>query len=410
MGLFDGFDLKSALPKPGDAMPDINLSSFLPNLSTGGDVFSSFDNAAGVSSIFSGMPSFRNSFTNSFSSAFGGSWNDFLPTFGSGSKTPSFRMPWDAPPTPVYSGGLGQASGPGAALNQYGGFFSQYGSQYGLDPNLLMAIAIVENGTMGQGDQYSGAQGLMQIMPGGYPAGEAMYPNWRTDAGQNIALGAYILSEKIKQFGSVDAGIMGYLGYGGEDAYGTTAQEYLDRVKQEMAALKSSGGYYTGGAGSTFLSMFGGQSYSITSENGVSNGMPASWYDYATGLGLGYGTHPGLDIAAPSGSQMYMPAGMTGTVEIADGLHGYGYDPNGGVAASGAGTGQLRIKLNNGAILIFGHMKNIYFAPGQPISAGQLVGLSGGAGSGSHVHMEYRIKDSSTSTGWRSVDPRQYMG
>lgn len=396
------------LPDFNIDLPKVDVGSFLPDFSTAGDVFSSFGRDK-TTSFFGDM---ARTTGLSLPSMARDNWSSFLPYekqfFG-------FNTPWGNKSSFLgFSNGngqLGYASGEFAVLNQYGSAFLSAGQQFGIDPNLLMAIAMTERGWEGNGTSPAGAKGLMQIMPGGYPEGEQMFPNWMTDPYQNIMLGAYILSQKIKeQGGNIDRGIMGYLGFGGPDAHGTTADVYLQRVKQHLQSLQSSGGSgaYTG-TSSGFYAMFGGQQFGISSENGVSNGMPAGWYNYAAGLGLPAGTHTGLDITAPESTKLYLPPGITGVVEIADGLHGYGYDPNGGVAPSGAGTGQLRIKLSNGHYLILGHMKSIYVKSGQYVSGRDYLGMSGIAGSGAHLHLEYRIPDNSTSTGWRSVDPRYYL-
>lgn len=395
--------MDKSLPKLDITLPKVDVGSFLPQIDTSSDLFSSFDSKGGYS-FYSGMEP-RLSGPN-FGDLNNANWASALPV------GLNFNMPWDRPVNlPGSNGsynGLGMASGDASILNQYASSFTSAGSRFGIDPNVLLAIAMVEQGWSGTSP--SGATGLMQIMPGGYPEGESMFPNWRTDPTQNIMLGAYILSQKIKeQGGDIDRGIMGYLGFGGEDYYGTDATEYLAAVKDKLNQLRAStGGSFTGAAGTGFLAAFGGQSFAITSENGVSNGMPAGWYAYADDVGLPYGTHPGLDVAAPVGTRLYLPPGLTGIVEIADGSD-YGYDPNGGVASSGPQTGQLRIRLSNGDVLIFGHMKYISFRPNQTVYGGNYLGLSGIAGSGAHVHMEYRIRDSSTTSGWRSVDPRQYL-
>src|SRR5690606_36109481 len=59
---------------------------------------------------------------------------------------------------------------------------------------------------------------------------------------------------------------------------------------------------------------------------------------------------------------------------------------------------------------ILGHMMRISVKPGDRVNAGTPVGVSGGDGSGDHLHLEYRIPGQNTSTGWASVNPREYLG
>jgi len=53
-------------------------------------------------------------------------------------------------------------------------------------------------------------------------------------------------------------------------------------------------------------------------------------------------------------------------------------------------------------------MHQIDVKVGDKVTAGQYVGLSG-TENGAHTHVEYRIPDSSTSSGQRLVDPRDYL-
>ena len=87
--------------------------------------------------------------------------------------------------------------------------------------------------------------------------------------------------------------------------------------------------------------------------------------------------HPGLDIAAPSGTTVTAAAG--GTVILAQWYGGYGnfilIDHGGGVA-----TG-------------YGHLSAIYVSVGQQVQRGQAIGAVGSTGhsTGPHLHFEVRI-------------------
>lgn len=410
-------------------MPDVNIAGFMPN----------FGLADGIKMPEVRMPNFSmgNSFSgggwNVFGSFFGGSsigspsrFSDFAPAFG-GLRMPQQKyFEWSngkllQPPTfpGGTSGGIGSADGNFSALNQYDAAFIQAAAAHGggvFDANWLKALAMMEGGWGAGAVSGAGAIGIMQIIPGGYPELQKLYPNWRTDPTQNIMLGAAILASKIRENGgSRDMGTQRYLGVGTDPYTGVTTEQYLANIKNYYGQLQKTttgsapAGSWNGQAGSSYLSVFKGVSYPISSENGKLNGAPPSWY-YAIDdeLGLPVGSHAGLDVSMPDGTPIYMPSGVTGVVERATGEYGYGYDTNGGVARSGPGTGELRIRLSNGNMILMGHMQKIYLPVGSTVNGGQLLGLTGAAGSGAHVHFEYRIPGN-TSSGWVSVDPRQYL-
>jgi len=190
-----------------------------------------------------------------------------------------------------------------------------------------------------------------------------------------------------------------------------TVQDYLNIVAQVYAGLgvpfnqNATPQYATSGAG--IASMFGGKVPPIMQEFGstaYSTGEGAGVYDFGTQFGLNGDEHSGLDIAVPRGTQFTMPAGLSGTVRIAGGS-GF-YKTNGGDAP---GRGELRILLDNGYELILGHNDRIDVQVGQRVTAGQLLGLTGSS-DGDHLHIEVRVPDRSTPSGWRIVDPRTLFG
>jgi murein DD-endopeptidase MepM/ murein hydrolase activator NlpD len=60
-------------------------------------------------------------------------------------------------------------------------------------------------------------------------------------------------------------------------------------------------------------------------------------------------------------------------------------------------------------VLIFGHSQGSFVQPGQRINAGDALGTIGWANS-DHIHLEARVRDPSTPSGWRIVDPRTVLG
>lgn len=129
-----------------------------------------------------------------------------------------------------------------------------------------------------------------------------------------------------------------------------------------------------------------------------------SWmYDYGKLFCLDGKTHTGYDLSGEIGWELYAP--VYGRVTIAGGSGvftdvRYGNKP---------GTGELRIRQDNGNELILGHMARIDVRVGQRVEPGQLVGAMG-TNNGPHVHVEYRIPDRACPAGARIVDPVSYIG
>jgi murein DD-endopeptidase MepM/ murein hydrolase activator NlpD len=94
--------------------------------------------------------------------------------------------------------------------------------------------------------------------------------------------------------------------------------------------------------------------------------------------------HPGLDIAAPSGTTVTAAAG--GTVIMAQWYGGYG--------------NYISIDHGGGYSTGYGHLSAIYVANGQTVTRGQAIGAVGstGASTGPHLHFEIRING-------KAVDP-----
>lgn len=160
------------------------------------------------------------------------------------------------------------------------------------------------------------------------------------------------------------------------------------------------GGTDPGGTGS-ITEIVGGANWAISQYQGPSDWSRENCWMYDQiddELGLPLCSHPGIDIAIPRGTPLTSP--VSGTVVIAGGEGGYNDDYN-------PAAGQLRIQLDNGDQVILGHASQIYVNKGDRVSVGQSVGASGSAGSGAHLHLEYRTPDSSTPSGQRSLDPLQ---
>lgn len=203
-----------------------------------------------------------------------------------------------------------------------------------------------------------------------------------------------------------------YIGLGpGGDSYGTDHELYWTTIKSHWNALNTAVIYGPGHeSGSTpvdipngdlFWAMTRGNPFPVTQEYGItdwSNGAGRWMYAYSSSLGWPDGNaHPGLDVGTPEGTNLYSP--VAGTVEYAGPERGFTYNFQPDVPNSGG----LFIRLENGDVLILGHMREITVKAGDQITAGQYVGLSGTA-NGDHVHVEYRRPN--PAGGELSVDPR----
>ena len=83
--------------------------------------------------------------------------------------------------------------------------FEETAERYGLDVNLLLAVAWQESGFNPNAVSHAGAMGLMQLMPG-TAAGLGVDPR---NPLENLDGGARYLRQQIDNFGSVDLALAG---------------------------------------------------------------------------------------------------------------------------------------------------------------------------------------------------------
>lgn len=187
----------------------------------------------------------------------------------------------------------------------------------------------------------------------------------------------------------------------------TAYQTYWDNMSKTWDQLL--GASKSGGTGALSITWGGGEA-TISQEFGMTDfakGHP-EWYDYSSdytvdGQPMG---HPGIDVSMEANTQLFSP--VAGTIEIAGGSSFYCDDGDGGHGC-GPGVGELRIRLDNGDVLILGHMRDIKVQVGQRIQAGSFMGLSGDS-NGGHVHIEYRKVSDKTQRGFEVIDPRLAIG
>lgn len=107
---------------------------------------------------------------------------------------------------------------------------------------------------------------------------------------------------------------------------------------------------------------------SIYKGTGLGSSAPTNC---STGVALNYDGHPGYDYVASSGTPVYAAAG--GTVVSLNG----GCVPKGISSEGCAAWGAVGVDHGNGYISQYLHLNYIYVTPGQQVSAGYQIGLSG---------------------------------
>lgn len=193
--------------------------------------------------------------------------------------------------------------------------------------------------------------------------------------------------------------------HGSTQQYGNDILRFWEMLEPGGPSKASTSSRSGSSAFGSLEAVFGGSSKPLTQDFGLTDfakGAGAWMYGYSSSLGVQ--GHAGLDYGMVPGESLYAPVG--GTVIIAGGS-GYYTDERYG---NQPGTGELRIKLDNGDEVILGHMQRINVQVGQRVQPGQFVGQSGTL-NGGHVHVEVRkYTPGATSSGYTAVDPRSYFG
>jgi murein DD-endopeptidase MepM/ murein hydrolase activator NlpD len=323
-------------------------------------------------------------------------------------------------------GQVSSLGGDWAGVDRWNNEIGAAAGKYGVPANLMKALMKLESGGANLGRNGAGAIGPMQVVDTYW--GDLGYDLY--DPAQNIMAGAAVLKQNYDQYAGwaqqngIDpwqAAIYSY--YAGnpynmnaaddpsQGGSGMSTADYGARIWADYQALNSAGGTSTGNYNSptgmssnAWNAITGGTEYPISQEMGLNdfsaqhlNGM------YAYGTAYGITGHAGIDEATPAGTGLYSP--VSGTVKVSGGSGYYCY-----YDSCGPGVGELMLELDNGDQLILGHMQSIGVQVGQRVNPGQYVGVSGGAGTGDHVHVEYRKLGGNTSSGYTAVDPRQALG
>ena len=152
----------------------------------------------------------------------------------SGHGTPDYirRVLPDTPVAPAAPVGAPTASSRVAGV-PFADLFNSAGSQYGVDPVLLAAMARTESGFDPSATSPAGAQGLMQLMPG---TAKGLGVTDPFDPAQSVQGAAQLMRDLLDRFGRVDEALAGYnagpgavIRYGGVPPYAET-QGYVQKI------------------------------------------------------------------------------------------------------------------------------------------------------------------------------------
>ena len=321
--------------------------------------------------------------------------------------------------TPGTNTSLTTLGGDWAGVDRWNDAIARAAADIGIPANMIKSVMKLESSGNPAAGGAPGVVGLMQINTNANAWGNGP---WENDNEANIRKGAEILKYYYDQAGGdwYEA-LRGYHGYG-SDGY-TTDREYADIVMGNYQQLGQAGntlispGLGSGGSpgGNQFAAIWGQTNAPETFGFNAYGGPDL--YGYSTSYGLDGQGHTGVDVGVTYQSPLYAP--MSGVVTCAGTNVGGGAGGGGcgafrdtgdaGPEGPDQGVGRIELLLDNGVILILGHSRTANVAVGQRVSAGQVVGGSGGM-YGAHVHIEARVPDASTASGFRIVDPRVALG
>lgn len=154
----------------------------------------------------------------------------------------------------------------------------------------------------------------------------------------------------------------------------------------------------------------------VTSEHDEPNSLGYNWVDDYCMI---ENHHPGLDISLPCGTTLYaitdgiITCAGTGIGSGSDGSVCNAYNNSPGYCAHGVGQGRVQLQIDADHYLIYGHCRQALVPAGTSVTAGQAIAISGAGGvpplGGDHLHIEYRVRDSSCVNGWRIEDPEPLL-
>ena len=288
-----------------------------------------------------------------------------------------------------------------ATVLAYRSLVSRYCIQYGISGYENLALAVMQQESGGSGSD------PMQASECGYNTRFSHTPNSITDPDYSIQCGVEELASclhaaKCKSPNDIQGISLALQGYNFGNGYIAWALQkggysQANAIEFSQTEAKKEG-----------WSSYGDVSYVnhvLRYYNAIQNGgnfiWPVTGY---TDISSGYGPrinpisgkkgefHPGIDIAAPTGTPIH--AAASGTVIYAK----FGEQPYGGYG------NLVIIRHSSSLITMYGHCSKLLVTVGQTVQQGQEIGLVGSTGksTGSHCHFEVRANG-------QHVDPMQYL-
>lgn len=311
------------------------------------------------------------------------------------------------------------------AHEQYRALIEQAANAAGIDPDAFAAL--LQNETP-DGDARAvggdGEYGLGQILPATWQGlvkqGIVKADADPFDPATNLNAAAQYYASLVRQYHDYYVAAAAYNGGPGaifDNRPRDYVRKYADNWQKNYTTIKATRRTTTtgDGQGGGWGLIFAGRDYPISQEYGHTDYAAGHPYIYGSEYGLTPDQHPGLDVGTPDGTPLYSPVG--GLIVVAGNQY---FNPANGQTFTGgayytderglpaASSGEVRIQLDNGDLLILGHNAALKVKAGQRVNPGDLLALSGVA-NGPHVHVEVRVRDAALRSGYRIVDPRSYL-
>jgi murein DD-endopeptidase MepM/ murein hydrolase activator NlpD len=234
------------------------------------------------------------------------------------------------------------------------------------------------------------------------------YREWQRVTGSNGSIDEWLAWEAGLREGFTPPGVMSSQQVAASPAMQAAAirlgatvppapQSSMSSYQYGGASFDPSKGSYGGGGGG-LATMFGG-----TTDVSFAFGEPndLGYYEYSTQYGMNGSDHTGIDVPQSYGSPIYAPADAE---VVCVGCWQNEYD-----LANGQ-VGRIELAMPDGAHILYDHSLDSTVQDGDYVSAGQQIGANGNGNDGSpHTHLEVRVPDSTTPSGWRLIDPLPYL-
>lgn len=256
--------------------------------------------------------------------------------------------------------GRSSASPVGLPTDQWRGMIEQVANEYGVDPDAVEAIMMLESDGNERAYSKAGAIGLMQVMPFNFQPGEDPW-----DPATNIRAGVRYFAAKYKEFGNYNSAAASYLGAAdangnptkAADANGTDGFAYVNRFNENLNLVRQKRQARGSGAGGGSAGTAG----DVFPVEGYRGGVEKHWGE-VTGAADLFGT-PGTPIRAVRGGQV--------------------------VSAGWSDVGGWNVTVvdpQSGLMFYYAHLQNQpLVAEGQTIGSGTQIGALGDTGNAAGV-------------------------